>query len=140
MESGGSVSGQRARQRDLARDLEVLDGLLNTLTEVLDIRDVFDRVSQLVQPVLPHDVMGVVEINASGDRAKLHAGAGGKIPENYEVPIPDRKALQHPEAIVLDDVQSHPNFRKGPAITAGMKSALSAPMLFHGRLQGVVNF
>ena len=51
------------RIRDLASDLLVLDGLLSTLTDVLDIREVFDRVSQLVQRVLPHDGLGVTEIS-----------------------------------------------------------------------------
>ena len=53
----------------------MLDGLLSTLTDVLDIREVFDRVSKIVQPVLPHDIMGVVEINEAADRIKLLAGA-----------------------------------------------------------------
>ena len=54
----------------------MLDGLLNALTGVLDIRDAFEQVSKLVQRVLPHDLMGVIEINERGDRVRLYAGAG----------------------------------------------------------------
>jgi len=72
---GEPPSDLTPRSRDLASDLEVLDGLLSTLTHVLDIREVFDRVSEIVQPVLPHDIMGVVEINEAADRIKLLAGA-----------------------------------------------------------------
>jgi pimeloyl-ACP methyl ester carboxylesterase len=74
MESGGHASGRPADRRDLASNLEMLDGLLNTLTDVLDIREVFDRVSQVVQGVLPHDVMGVTEISERGDRITLRVG------------------------------------------------------------------
>lgn len=63
------------QQHDLASLFEILNGLLNTLTDVLDIRELFDRVSQVVQRVLPHDLMGVMEISEAGDRIRLHAGA-----------------------------------------------------------------
>jgi hypothetical protein len=57
---GDRASERSARPRDLGSDLEVLDGVLNTLTDVLDIREVFDRVSQRVQRVLPHDILGEI--------------------------------------------------------------------------------
>ena len=43
-------------------NLEVLDGLLATLTGVLDVREVFDRVSAIAQKVLPHDAMSISEL------------------------------------------------------------------------------
>jgi len=57
MELGDGSSSERPRPRDVAADLEVLDKLLNTLTDVLGVREVFDRISKVVQPILPHDVM-----------------------------------------------------------------------------------
>jgi hypothetical protein len=108
MGSDGHASDGPVHSRNLASDLEVLDGLLNTFTDVLDIREVFERVSQLVQPVLPHDIMGVVEINESGDRLKLYAGTG--LSENtppFETPVRDREMLMNWKAIVIDDVQTN---------------------------------
>ena len=67
-------ASDRPAQGDLASRLEILNGLLNTLTDILDIRKVFDRVSQVVQRVLPHDLMGVLEISERGDRIRLYAG------------------------------------------------------------------
>lgn len=43
MGHGGDLSDRVGRPRDIASDIEVLDGLLSTLTDVLDIREVFDR-------------------------------------------------------------------------------------------------
>jgi transcriptional regulator with GAF, ATPase, and Fis domain len=129
------------RSRDVASDLEALDSLLSTLTDVLDIREVFDRVSNAVQPILPHDVMGVVEVNETADRFKVYAGTGlpTQTPQ-VEGPIPDPEMLRQWDALVLDDVQTHIFFRKGPAIDAGMKSVLSVAVRFAGRLQAGVNF
>ena len=86
VDSGGQTSGRPPQQRDLAANLEVLNGLLNTLTDILDIREVFDRVSQVVQRVLPHDMMGVVEISEAGDRIRLHAGTA-KPTQTYEAAV-----------------------------------------------------
>ena len=63
-----SLPGRPHREQDLSSDLKVLDELLDTLTNILDIREVFDRVSQVVQPVLPHDLMGIAEVNEACDR------------------------------------------------------------------------
>ena len=82
MSSGGHAS--------VASDLEVHDGLLSTLTDVLDIRDVFDRVSRLVQGVLPHDALGVMEISEKGDR--ISNGARQVLPHDglvVSVMLPD---------------------------------------------------
>src|SRR5512135_2536425 len=87
MNHGDRTSGHRASPRDVAADLEVLDGLLSTLTDVLDIREVFDHVSQLVQRLLPHDVLGVMEISEKGDRIRLLATAGLPAAQDFEVPI-----------------------------------------------------
>jgi hypothetical protein len=80
--SGERTSGRPTPDKDLASRFEILNGLLNTLTDVLDISEVFDHVSQVVQRMLPHDLMGVVEISEGGDRVRLYVGAGSKIAFN----------------------------------------------------------
>ena len=73
MNSGERTSSRPTQLEDLASRLEILNSLLNTLTDVLDIREVFDRVSQVVQRLLRHDRMGVAEISEGGDRIGLLA-------------------------------------------------------------------
>src|SRR5215472_2047704 len=102
---GEPPSDRSKHPRDVVSDLEVLDGLLSTLTDVLDIRDVFDRVSQLVQRVLRHDVLGIMEISEKGDRIRLLATAGlpGGHP-NFEAPILGPDFLTKPwNIMVIDD-------------------------------------
>lgn len=46
---------------------------------------------EFVQPALPHDDMGVVKLNGSGDRFKLQAGAGLQKAVLFDVPVADRE-------------------------------------------------
>src|SRR5215471_15610908 len=138
MGSGGDASDRSAHPRDVAADLEVLDGLLSTLTDVLDIREVFDRVSQLVQRVLPHDALEVTEISEKGDRIRLLAAAGiAGEPENFEAPILGPDFVTKPwNIMVIDDVPISEISEKGDRIRllaaagiAGEPENFEAPIL-----------
>jgi hypothetical protein len=107
-------SDRLARPRDVAADLEVLDGLLSTLTDVLDIREVFDRVSQLVQRVLPHDLLEVLEISETGERVRVQMSAGVEIPPNFEANVPQALFTTPWDVMIVDDISAHPIFRRGP--------------------------
>ncbi|HVN21360.1 MAG TPA: GAF domain-containing protein [Dongiaceae bacterium] len=102
----------------------------------------FDRVAQLVQGVLPHDLMGVVEISEAGDRIRVHAGAGsGKAITPYEVAVPDPQILTRiRDAFIVEDFPNHPLAKGSPAVKAGMVTVLTAPIRFAGRLQALLNF
>src|SRR5262249_35348978 len=142
MGSAGHASDPSVHSRADASVLEVLDGLLSILTDVLDIREVIDRVSQLVQRVLPHDVLGVGEISENGDRIRLLAVAGiAGEPQNFEPPVPGPDFLTKPwKTMVIDDVSNHSFFSEGPAAKAGMQSVLTVPISFGGRLRAAVHF
>lgn len=140
MDSDGHASSRRAEQRDLASRLEILNGLLNTLTDVLDIREVFDQVSQVVQRVLPHDLMGVMEISQGGDRMRLYAGTEKPF-LRYEGTVSNPEILTQPwESMITEDFPNHPLAKGTPALNLGMVTVLSAPIRFGGRLQAMVNF
>ena len=140
MDSDGHASSRRAEQRDLGSRLEILNGLLNTLTDVLDIREVFDHVSQVVQRVLPHDLMGVMEISQGGDRMRLYAGTEKPF-LRYEGTVSNPEILTQPwESMITEDFPSHPLAKGTPALNLGIITVLSAPIRFGGRLQAMVNF
>jgi len=119
---------------DLAARLEILNGVLNELTDVLDVREVFERVSNVVQRVLPHDLMGVVEISEGGDHIRLYAGAGAAQTQTppYDVPLPESLKLlaQAWETQIIEDFRNHPLAQGSPALRAGMvdRSQRSNPL------------
>jgi transcriptional regulator with GAF, ATPase, and Fis domain len=122
--------------------LETLDGLLNTLTGVLDIREVFDRVSAIAQKVLPHDGLSIAEVIDEGRGVRVHASHGlGALPQPYDYPTPDPKMVTDPwDFRLIDDVRDYPQFAEHPATRVGMRSMMFVALRLDGRLFGGLNF
>jgi Nif-specific regulatory protein len=62
------------------RRLEAVDQLLPILARALDPGEVFDRASEHLQPLLPHDRLLLASQSADGRLATVHAAAGGPGP------------------------------------------------------------
>jgi transcriptional regulator with GAF, ATPase, and Fis domain len=132
-----------ATLRERSENLLVLDDLLATLSGVLDMREVIDRVSVIAQKVLTHDAMGVTTILESERRLHVHAvsGFGDDFPRSFETPMPQPELLTDPwEFLIIDDMAADPRYASSPTVKAGMQSVLGLPVRLEGRLQGGVNF
>jgi transcriptional regulator with GAF, ATPase, and Fis domain len=66
-------------ERERQRNLEASDELLRAIATVLDVRQVFPRVSQIAATVLPHDVLTFAFVNEQGEFA-IHAVSDGSDP------------------------------------------------------------
>ena len=100
------------------------------------------RFSRATVRLLPHDLMGVVEISEGGDRIRLLAGAGAgsvKPAPTYEAAVP-QTLKQSWEAMIVEDFPNHPLAKGSPPLKFGMVTVLSAPIRFGGRLQAAVSF
>ncbi len=62
---------RRRRER-----LDQVETLLGTLAESLDVREVFQRLSAELQPILPHDLMNLTEIDLRARTIRIVAFAG----------------------------------------------------------------
>jgi len=135
-------SRRTAALRERAANLEMLDGLLNTLTVVLDVRQVFDRVSAIAQKVLPHDALSVAEMLGTGERVRVHASHGlGDLPEPFDIDMPDLRLVTEPwDYRIIEDLQVESGWGESPARAAGMRSMLLLSIRFEGRLFGGLNF
>src|SRR5256885_14393014 len=83
-----------AALRERVANLDVLDGLIDTLAGVLDIRIVVDRVSELSGRVLPHDALSVPLLIGDGRHVRVFANSG--ITEDsppFDAPLPDVSLL-----------------------------------------------
>src|SRR5262249_61136400 len=88
-----------SRAMPRSHTLDVLDELLDTLTDTLDIRERIERVRQVVQDILPHDVLGVAEISTGGERLRLIATAGpGAAGPAFELPLTEQNFVTKPRA------------------------------------------
>jgi formate hydrogenlyase transcriptional activator len=131
-----------AALRERSASLEMLDGLLATLTGVLDIREVFDRVSAVARKVLPHDALSIAEVIDDPNLIRIHASHGlGDLPQPYDVPIPEpslRTALW--DYRLIDDARERPEYAPGPGVAAGMRSMMFVSIKLGGRMFGGLNF
>jgi len=129
---------------DTRRRLEALDELLPTLAGVLDVRDVFERVSGIAAKVIPHDLVSVVLVTEDKNSIVIYAIAGGTIRFPETVPIRDhhRPLVTSPwEFLIQGDIQADPVERETPPGRAGYRARLLVPIRFHGReLAGAMDF
>jgi transcriptional regulator with GAF, ATPase, and Fis domain len=124
------------------RVLRQLEDLLPAIGAALDIREVFDRVFEIAREVMPHDAMSIGRLSEDGTRAGVYA-TSGLLPRRSEfsVPPPDPSVLEHArEPQIVEEMETHPFFARGPAVVAGMKSVVMIPIWIDRRLQAVVNF
>ena len=132
-----------ATLREREQNLQVLDDLLPALGGVLDIREVFDRVSVIAQKVLTHDAMGVTTILERERRIRVHAVSGfdDDFPRSFETAMPQPELLTDPwEFVIIDDMAADPRYASSPTVKAGMQSVLGLPVRLEGHLAAGVNF
>ena len=126
------------------RRLEALDELLPMLSGVLDVRDVFLRISAVAQKVLPHELVGVTLFDEDGEHATVHAIAGevGPLAPVRRVEMPSSAPLRGLDwdHIIVDDLLADPAQRDLPPAKAGFRSALRLPLRDGGRTLGMLAF
>lgn len=127
------------------RRLKAVDDLLETLTGVLDIRRVFDRVSEISRAVLPHDAIALGRITP--DRQSIRVWAHSAIPKGFDipetVPLPDPTVVQREwDFMVLDDITSDETLRRqnAPLLRYGVRSVLRIPLKEDGMIVAALNF
>ncbi|MGE0815344.1 MAG: sigma 54-interacting transcriptional regulator [Vicinamibacterales bacterium] len=131
-----------AALRERTANLEMLDGLLAALAGVLDVRAVFERVSDVAQAVLPHDGLSILELLDGGARARVHASHGlGELPEVLDIPTPQPAlSADAVDTRIVEDYRDRPEYSSGPGARAGMRSSLFVSIHLEGKVFGGVNF
>jgi transcriptional regulator with GAF, ATPase, and Fis domain len=124
-------------------NLELLDGLLNTLSGVLDVRQVFEQVSAVARKVIAHDMLTLLLVTPDPDQAVVYAVSG------REVRFPTTfKLAEHQKALLADrweylihpDMQADPlESRQRPAL-AGYRGRLLVPVRIQDEFVGALDF
>jgi transcriptional regulator with GAF, ATPase, and Fis domain len=136
---------QRALQeaKDFHRRLEALDELLPTLSGVLDIRDVFERVAAIARRVIPHDSLSLPLLSAERNNIVVYAASGYSSRIPAAVPLPDhhRSLVTDPwDHIISADIQDDPRERLTPPGQAGYRARLLVPVRIQGETLGALDF
>lgn len=132
-----SAGDELARLRRLA----IVDELLTTLIGVLDVREVFTRVSEVVGRVLEHDAIALPVITEDRQHAILFATAGPAAlayPRHHPIPDTAQYLLTDPwEFEIVDDLQSHPD-REPYSASLGYRSLLRVPIRLHDEVAALL--
>ena len=130
---------------DELRRLKAVDGLLAALTSVLDVREVFDRVSEISRAVIPHDAL--ILGRATPDRQGIRIWAHSAMPEGIAVPevvpLPDPDLLNRNwDFMLLDDITVDEQVRRlnHPLLKFGFRAVLRVPLKEDGVIVGGLNF
>jgi len=130
--------GERRRRERLER----LEGVLETLGESLDVRDVFTRICDAVRPILPHDVVVLTELDLKRRTLEIVASAGAA-----DIPVPSEPmALTEAElaerardGVIVRDIpveMAGETVRERTLLASGMRSWLRVPVWTGGEVRG----
>jgi transcriptional regulator with GAF, ATPase, and Fis domain len=127
-------------ERSRLRRLEEAAALLPALFRVLDVREVFARVSALTRHVMPHDIMalGFFDEALTTVTAYAHTSPQG-MPTSTPIPYPAimTRAWEHN---ILDDLTTSPVEGAAPLTLAGGLSSLRIAIRLDDRVFGGLNF
>jgi transcriptional regulator with GAF, ATPase, and Fis domain len=126
--------------------IDSLRGLLHTMAGALDIRHVFNEVSDVVRGGLPHDILVITAWGKDGASFRLYAVAGietaAELLEPQVLTGDDRTALNR-DAYVIHDAEAElmPDSIRGRIFRRfGVRSALRVPMPLGAEVFGSLFF
>jgi len=130
------------RRRDRLDRIEVL---LGTLAESLDIRDVFQAISDGMQHILPHDLMCLTEIDVRAETIRITASAGkakGEVPTDPVHLTKEELSRRVDHEIIYDiPAEFRPDTeRQRLIISSGFRSWIRVPVWLSGEVRGGLSF
>jgi transcriptional regulator with GAF, ATPase, and Fis domain len=124
------------------RRLDVLDGLLLTMAPVLDVREIFQQLSAVVQPVLPHDHLVLGSYSADRSLLMVDALAGEPVPDLPQMVSVAGKQHDSDELIIADveTKPGHDGEHRRLTRALGARSLLKISLRREGGLVGELAF
>ena len=130
-----------AGEQERRRRYEALQALSPVLARALDVREVFDAISEIVRPVVPHDRMAIGLLNEDRTAVNVYAVSGTGFPE-VRAPIrisrDDQARVNDWSTEIVRDVEKEvpPDSDKCRHLSAdGVRSLLRVPIFFEGQWQ-----
>ncbi|HET6201533.1 MAG TPA: sigma 54-interacting transcriptional regulator [Planctomycetota bacterium] len=125
------------------RRLDAIDTLLLTMAGSLDVREIFNRVSEIVRPVLPHDRLVLTSLRADRREISVDAISGEPVPGlPTRIPAGDPGAcLKAGEVVLIPDVEEESDIgseRHRWCRAQGTRSVLKIPLRLDGGLGSLV--
>jgi transcriptional regulator with GAF, ATPase, and Fis domain len=135
-----NASGPGAAPRATDALLAALAGIARAAAGTLEIREIFEKVSELARPVLPHDRLALGLLDEERTAVRIHAVTGPAIPGLPELVrlSPEELLRREWEFEIVGDLPaeiSSPSHRRELLSGDGIRSLLRVPIFFEGRWQ-----
>ncbi|HVO52087.1 MAG TPA: sigma 54-interacting transcriptional regulator [Thermoanaerobaculia bacterium] len=130
-----------AGEQDRRRRYEALQALSPVLARALDVREVFDAISGIVRPVVPHDRIAIGLLNEDRTAVNVYAVSGEGFPEirsPIRVSQEDLARVNDWSTEIVRDVESElprDSDRCRHLAADGIRSFLRVPIFFEGQWQ-----
>src|SRR5262249_17754047 len=121
--------------------LDLLDDLLAAFPDTASLAETFERMSEMVRPVIAHDAVALPVLQPGGAPARQHASPGiddAVLSELVSVPDSRVRSDAWKYDLVGDTSLAEETF--GRAGAAGFRSMLRVPIRLDGRLAAVLAF
>jgi transcriptional regulator with GAF, ATPase, and Fis domain len=141
--SARAMSGPASSDSDVLQRLRALDELLPTLADVLDVREVFQRVADIARRVVPHEMAALMVVGEDRSHVTLHAVSNGALTPSMTVPVPNslRARVSEPwDHWIIADVQDDPLTREGLTARAGFRGVLRVAIRVSSTLVAILEF
>jgi transcriptional regulator with GAF, ATPase, and Fis domain len=134
-------AGSVESELDLLRRLEAVEQLLTTLFRVLDVREIFDRLSAIAKDVLRHDFASLGLLSDDLERMELYVqtSPGSFFPQGGRMPFPRVQTATWLYRFV-DDLRAHPLERNLESARAGGRTSIRVAIRLDDHILGVLNF
>ena len=131
---------QRRRDR-----LDRIEALLGMLAQSLDVREVFEPLSDGMKAILPHDMMCLTELDMGAKTIRISAIAGktDNPAPTAAVPLTDAELARRNASEIIKDIPAEippDTERHRLIISSGMRSWLRVPVWISGQVQGGLSF
>jgi formate hydrogenlyase transcriptional activator len=139
----GALQASLALEQERTATFALLDELLSTLTNSLDIRVVFQQVSAIARKVIAHDMMSLPLLSDDRQHVVVHAVTGSEVSFPTTVPLPghNKWMLTEPwEHLIHPDIQTDPLEKATPPGLAGYRGRMVIPIRLQSELVGALDF
>ncbi|MFL6236731.1 MAG: sigma 54-interacting transcriptional regulator [Thermoanaerobaculia bacterium] len=141
-----ALEHERLWSRDAARRrrLDAINALLPMLANVLDIREIFNQVSAVVKPVLPHDLLVLSSLSEDRSVMNVDALSGEPAPELWApMPVRELDLKQAVEPVLIPDTEALEDVEPEKCHKCrllGVRSLLKIPLRLDGGYIGSLIF
>jgi transcriptional regulator with GAF, ATPase, and Fis domain len=144
---GSAVEHWRIWDKEQRRQerLDRIETLLETLAKSLDVREVFQRLSDGMQEILPHDMMVLTELDVRAHALRIVASSGEcdiSLPPQV-VTLTDEELERRVDFEVIHDIASEiapDTERQRLLLSSGLRSWLRVPVRQSGEVSGGLSF